>query len=137
MGQQVVSDVHGGRYQPNKYDDHAIEFSKGALACATLLNGGAAVAVIAQVKTLKEMEALWPAIIALGAWGVGLLCCFAGWIMAFHSARLVSKHLNGEDTLAASNCWMTAGAVALLASALLFLAGGLFLLGQMIQQFAT
>ncbi|RYD81419.1 MAG: hypothetical protein EOP84_11040 [Verrucomicrobiaceae bacterium] len=68
------------------YRQESIENARGAIKAVTLLNGGAAVALLTQLSTIKP-EIAGAILTAMAWWSVGLGLAASAWVAAFVSTR--------------------------------------------------
>jgi hypothetical protein len=110
------------------YRAESIENARGAIKAGTLLNGGAAVALLTQLSTLPEAIA-GAVLTSMVWWCAGLTLAALAWIAAFISTRFVDKWLDEKNDAhrVTSNNAQYAGILLILGSIVAFLAGCLFL----------
>ena len=78
------------------YRQESIENARGAIKAVTLLNGGAAVALLTQISTIKS-EIAGAVLTAMAWWSVGLALAACAWVAAFLSTRYVDKWLDEKE----------------------------------------
>lgn len=109
------------------YREISQEYAKGALNTATLINGGAAVALLSQIGTLATTNQMGGVRVALTWWAAGTSCSAAAWVFGFLSTRFVDKSERERDLeerhLKSSDRWMSAGVLAIAASIGAFIVG--------------
>lgn len=75
------------------YREQSIENARGAIKASTLLNGGAAVAILSQLSTLPK-EIAGAALYSMIWWSGGLSLGAVAWVAAFISTRYVDKWMD-------------------------------------------
>lgn len=113
------------------YRDISQQYAQGAIKAVTLLNGGAAVALLSQVSSLLTTPLASAIRIPMTLWAFGTALGGAVWILGFLSTRHVDKSerelgLEGVN-LTISNRHMYTGVLVLIASLACFLAGCIYL----------
>lgn len=122
------------------YREISQEYAQGGIKAVALLNGGAAVAILTQLKDLSALAQ--PVLVSSIFWAIGLTACSLAWMAAFISARHVdnSERSSGGTSdahITTSNNWMYAGLFLVIFSLAMFLAGALYLAAGYHARFAT
>ncbi|WP_035102559.1 hypothetical protein [Devosia sp. LC5] len=110
------------------YRQESIENARGAIKTVTLLNGGAAVALLTQLSTIPAPVA-GAVLTSMIWWSVGLALAACAWVAAFLSTRYVDKWMDekNDQHRITSNTAQITGIVMILLSIVTFLVGSLFL----------
>jgi hypothetical protein len=110
------------------YRQESIENARGAIKGGSLLNGGAAVALLTQLSTIPQSIA-GAALTSMIWWSFGLSFSAFAWVAAFGSTRYVDKWQDEGNDIhrVTSNRYQTAGIVLIILSIICFIAGSLHL----------
>ncbi|WP_338722370.1 hypothetical protein [Devosia sp. XK-2] len=110
------------------YRAESIENARGAIKGATLLNGGAAVALLTQISAIPQAIA-GATLVSMVCWAAGLAVAMLAWVAAFVSTRYVDKWLDEKIDAhrVTSNRFQAIGLVLILLSIVAFLTGSVYL----------
>jgi hypothetical protein len=105
------------------YREISQAYAKGAAKVAVLINGAAAIAILSQVSSLKDIR--FEVTFALLAWTAGVFFGALVWPLGFISTRYVDKaeQEKNDGHLQTANRFMLAGLIVAMLSLLMFLKG--------------
>jgi hypothetical protein len=108
------------------YREISQEYAKEGIKAATLINAGAAIALLSQAADLIKEGLAGEIRTAMLYWAAGVVCGVSTWLLAFSSSRFVDKSEREVDRVRLtiiSNRLMLAGQIAILAALICFMAG--------------
>ena len=108
------------------YREISQEYAKEGIKAATLINAGAAIALLSQGAALIKEGLAGEIRTAMLCWAAGVVFGVLTWILAFSSTRFVDKSEREHDRVRLtiiSNRFMLAGQIAILVALICFIAG--------------
>lgn len=110
------------------YREISQHYAQGAIKAIILVNGGAAVAVLSQMKDLSTLLPLWSIGLSLILFVLGVAVGSGCWIVGFAATRYADRAVLGQDPdYSIANKWMHFGEALTVIGVLFFASGALLL----------